>query len=489
VLTHEQAATATLHSSGPSRLLSPWPTALVLVLTSLALRLPFLTASQIDYDEGVYWESLRALSAGHALFTSVYSSQPPAFLHVISAFYTILGQSLAAARAGVVVQSLTGIVATYQVARLAFGPKAGLVAGALLAIDPLYLRQSVALEADGPCVAIGMVAIALAATAGGRESRLASSERALAGAALALAVLTKILAVAFLVPVVVVLLMPFEGTARPPVSRRQVRAAAIRLLETAVGVVIAMSVILAPYLNQWDALWSQSVGMHLVARGLSMGGLTGDLIGTLMGEAPLLPAAVVGLAIAAWRTRTGALFMLSWAMAVGALLFLQRPLWPHHVVLMTPLLATAAAPAVASLESLRPNLPRTIALAFVVVIALGWAFMGAAALERSGASQLAAAEVLGEVTRPTDLVVTDDQFAAALADRDTPPELVDTSFVRVESEPLTAPELEGFIERDHVAAVYFATGRLDQVPGLRTWVAAHFARRVNLEGGGTLFVR
>ena len=56
------------------------PVGAVLVLgVALALRAPLLGGGQIDFDEGVYWQSLRALAAGGALFAEVYSSQPPAF--------------------------------------------------------------------------------------------------------------------------------------------------------------------------------------------------------------------------------------------------------------------------------------------------------------------------------------------------------------------------------------------------------------------------
>ena len=51
-----------------------------ILVAALAVRLPLLLGPQIDYDEGVYWASLRALAAGHGMFVPVYSSQPPAFV-------------------------------------------------------------------------------------------------------------------------------------------------------------------------------------------------------------------------------------------------------------------------------------------------------------------------------------------------------------------------------------------------------------------------
>src|SRR5205085_235390 len=71
----------------PRAPLVPWPAvssrAVAVLAVALAVRLPLLAGGQTDYDEGVYWQSLRALAAGHPLFSSVYSSQPPAFLMLL----------------------------------------------------------------------------------------------------------------------------------------------------------------------------------------------------------------------------------------------------------------------------------------------------------------------------------------------------------------------------------------------------------------------
>src|SRR5262245_65020051 len=72
--------------------------AVAVVALALALRAPLVAGGQVDYDEGVYWESLRALATGHALFTSVYSSQPPAFLLLLLPGHLALGGGIAGER-------------------------------------------------------------------------------------------------------------------------------------------------------------------------------------------------------------------------------------------------------------------------------------------------------------------------------------------------------------------------------------------------------
>src|SRR5437660_431170 len=132
------------------------PVGLLLVLAAaLALRAPLLGGGQIDYDEGVYWQWLRALAAGKALFTSVYSSQPPAFLVLLLPGHLVSGGGIVADRLTVLVLALAGIAAAGRTAGLLAGRWAGLLAAAVLAADPLFFRQSVTLQADGPSVASG----------------------------------------------------------------------------------------------------------------------------------------------------------------------------------------------------------------------------------------------------------------------------------------------------------------------------------------------
>src|SRR5690348_1154249 len=62
-----------------------------LLVAALLMRLYTLHApfDRDSYDEGVYWQSLRAMSAGHALYRDIFYSQPPFFLLSIYPFYAL----------------------------------------------------------------------------------------------------------------------------------------------------------------------------------------------------------------------------------------------------------------------------------------------------------------------------------------------------------------------------------------------------------------
>jgi 4-amino-4-deoxy-L-arabinose transferase-like glycosyltransferase len=437
-------------------------------VVSVAWRVPLLWGGQIDYDEGVYWESLRSMSAGHPLFSSVYSSQPPAFLPLLAPFFA-LGHSIAGARLGVLLFFAVALAATWVVARTLFGPVAGLVGVVLVAVDPLMLRQSLALQADGPATALGVLAVAGACLAVRRRGSAAAVLCALAGAALALGVLVKLLAVALAVPAILVLIVPLGGQPWPGVQR-----VLVRLGWALWGAVLAGAVVLLPFAGRMRLVWSQAVGGHIAARSLHEGGLTHDMAVALARESPFYLAGAAGLALLLWRAPRIGIVLAAWGAAAAALAVVQHPLWPHHLVVASPLVAIAAAGAASVVLRSR----RRIGAAAGALLAVGVAGLatGILALQSPATADTvrAAVAVLQRATRPGDLLLTDDQWAVAAAGRDTPPELVDTSFVRLDSEGIDAAAIEAIASRAGVVAVYTATQRLPHIGGLLDWVRAHF---------------
>jgi hypothetical protein len=83
---------------------------------------------------------------------------------------------------------------------------------------------------------------------------------------------------------------------------------------------------------------------------------------------------------------------------------------------------------------------------------------------------------LQRVTTPDQWTITDAQYAVALANRDTPPWLVDTSITRRSSGYLTSQELQQAAADARVHAVVFGTNHLasGSTASFHSWVAEHF---------------
>src|SRR6266487_1686701 len=77
---------------------------------------------------------------------------------------------------------------------------------------------------------------------------------------------------------------------------------------------------------------------------------------------------------------------------------------------------------------------------------------------------------------PDQYIITDGQFVASLANRNTPPDLVDTSMVRITSGYLTPQQLIAAASQPQVHAVLFFTNRLrmPQLAAFYPWVTQHF---------------
>ncbi len=98
------------------------------------------------------------------------------------------------------------------------------------------------------------------------------------------------------------------------------------------------------------------------------------------------------------------------------------------------------------------------------------------------------AKLVAERTRPDDVILTDAQGIAFLAQRDVPPELTDTSFVRIATHYITAEEVISVSERHHVRAVFLWTGRLNSMPEVVRWAADHFPHQESFGDGQVLYL-
>jgi 4-amino-4-deoxy-L-arabinose transferase-like glycosyltransferase len=444
-------------------------------------RLAMLPRLSFDFDEGVYWQSLESMRHGHHLFTEVFSSQPPFFLAAMYPLYNLLGGGIVAGRTPVMVGSLVSLVAIFTIGRLLAGTWTGLAAMAVAAFDPLYLALSDALQADMPSVAIGLVAVAIAARARGRPA--GSGVWALAGLVLGLSVMTKLLGVVFVVPMAWLAFYADGGPWK-------------RLGAVAAGSVAAMVLVLLPFVGDLGAVYTQVVGLHLGTR-VSEPQSLGEKVQRVIDSYPVVVPglAALGACALAARRRVGWVAMLVlWLVAALAVDLAQGPLFIHHLVVLVPPVAllAGAAPALA-VEALRAErravasrppwlAPVAVVASVTVIAALGLRAFTAPMPPADRTSAPAITAMRTWVPRGAS-VVTDQPFAAAWTGHPVPPNLVDQSHARITTGNLTAARVEADTEAAKARAVIFATGRLETLAGFKDWVAQRF-RLVDDAGDG-----
>jgi 4-amino-4-deoxy-L-arabinose transferase-like glycosyltransferase len=489
---------------GPATLLF-----ICIAIASVAIAIDISAANLSQtYDEGVYWQSLRAMSAGYHLYEQIFYSQPPLFLMSIYPFYELLGSTITSARVGVATLSLLGLPGAYLIGKALAGRAAGIAAVVLLIVTPIYLEQSHILRAEGP--ATGLLFLTIGAALAWWEhptGRRGMAFAALCAVTLALGILVKLLDVTAVVPIALLVLariwhIRHETNSNIWVSLRPIGAAMV-------AAVIVTLIILAPYLGSLNALVQQVVKFHLAAKKMMIASES-ENVHTLgqffFANRVLATAAIIGVAVAVMRRDWRIVPLLAWFLTTLILLRVQLPLWPRHaIVLIPPLIAIV----VLGLKGL-PAIPmgRPIAweqrgallmglLVFaVVILSLRHDYRHYRDLLTRAPSaadhwMIEVAADLQRVTTPDQWTITDAQYAAALANRDTPPWLVDTSITRVFSGYLTSQELQQAAADARVHAVVFGTNHLTTGPvaTFHSWIAEHFSLRRTYGDGIELWTR
>jgi hypothetical protein len=89
-------------------------------------------------------------------------------------------------------------------------------------------------------------------------------------------------------------------------------------------------------------------------------------------------------------------------------------------------------------------------------------------------ADLKAAQLIDRLTADGAMVLTDAQGIAFLAQRSVPPQLTDTSFVRIATNYLTTEETIAYSELYDVQLFLSWTGRLASMPGIKQWAKQRF---------------
>ena len=435
-----------------------------------------------DYDEGVYWLTLRSLAAGHHLYSEIFAAQGPVFFYGLLPVYAA-GHSIAAARVGVAIFSVIASAAMFVAVSALAGRWAALASVVLLLTDPIWSGEALTLHAEVPSLALGLVALALTIVAS-LEVRRPEWLAAGSGAVLGLAVASKAFAILFVVPIVLYLVM-----SRSPARWRN-------LLVGFAGFVITTLVVFLPFFGDLRLVYQDLVGLRFGAAHASNAGIGANLHLLHLGrELPLELAAIALAMLALIRGHRAVIPAAAWVILSGIALLVYQPLFPHELALLTvPLafLAGVALPGLAAPAGSAGN-RRALEAAAAVGLLLIAGLAGARDLQAWRAAtamdphEQELAATIASHTAPSDLIIGDNPYSIGLAGRGSPPALVDTSFARIVSRTLTAQTIQEVAGGGDVTAFVFDTGRLDAVPGLRAWVAGRYPVMEKV-GKGTVYL-
>ena len=124
-----------------------------LLWLAVAVRLTGLGDHTDLSDEGIRGVQLRLLAAGYQPVSEIYASQGPLSLWLFYPAVALFGPEIVVARLTVVASSLVVLAASVWIARQVAGPIAGIAAGAVLAVSPVFLDNSRLAFVEVPSIA------------------------------------------------------------------------------------------------------------------------------------------------------------------------------------------------------------------------------------------------------------------------------------------------------------------------------------------------
>jgi 4-amino-4-deoxy-L-arabinose transferase-like glycosyltransferase len=437
--------------------------ALAVIVAAHVVLLTRLLHTRTTFDEGVYLLSLDELRHGQALGREVFTSQGPGFYVLLQAIGAIFGVSVSGVRLGIVTLDAIGAVFAYLLGRRLVGALGGLACAGMIAIAPKLGDFGARVFADQCAMVLVVVALWFVAV------RLPLP----AGAVFAAAVLVKLNALTAL-PTVLVLLA---------LEQRRMRA----LVFAAAGAAAVVAVFALVYIHDLRGIWAGAVTYHADVRGIT--GLHGrhQLLGFLALRTPFLWLTILALALLplVWR-RVWPYWL--WALLASIFVLRYQPLRDNHLLVLPYSFAVPAGISLGlALQRLRPRLLAPALAAGALLLAAGWIQqLHRVRLDKQPEDPvlIVAARRLDQLTRPDQLVISDQPIVAFLAHRRVPGKYVDTASLRFDTGSLTEPE----VLRDAAGvAALFAGRAFYERPTLMAELPKRFRHRLMLPGGASIF--
>jgi len=404
---------------------------------AVVVRLPaFVAGRHLTFDDGVYGASAVAMRHGAAPFRDVFSSQGPLFLPLVRLADLLGVEARVAPRLLAVASGVVVTAAVFAIGTRLAGRRAGAFAALLVASSGSVLWVTGALASDGPTLAFGASGVAAA---------LAFRDRPSAGRAVAVGAL---MGAAFSVKSLLAV-PPGAAVAWVLLGERRWRDLA---LGAGTSAVVVLGTALPFGLSR---VWDQAFVYHLEATG-GRRPLTnlGKVFSTLWDRDPLVlvlfGVGAIGALAGARKRRSievrRVMPVLAWLVTTLVVLVAEHPMWrPHLAHLVAPMALTAV-------WWTRRHLAPFAALAAVVGVvhvASIWGIVVPAAYAPDDAA------VVADLRRlPAGAFAISDEpglvWAAGLR---TPPDLVDTSILRVQSKRITAASIADVAADTRVCAV------------------------------------
>lgn len=423
---------------------------IVILICSFTLYIQNLFQNWGDYDQGVYMLSAKLLYQGFPLYKEVFLTQGPLFIQSIALMFHIFGVTVFTARLCMVLYFLLGLTGFFLILTHFKKSYVNFVPLILYALSLNVFVFGRAVEAELPSLAVYLFSFYFMLL----YRKYIRRELLIISATLFfLACLFKLTEIYLLLPLILFLI---HGKKYNEVLKE---LSYILLTWFICGLLLLI-------LNhsQIDSVMSQYIGSHLKASGrsLSLSDYFGALLYTLMSSVPLIIINLIGLLyFVMYKGSTYFNYLIISVFVTLLFLLYQKPAFEHDFVILSfyfVIISDFFLLNILDIKIFNNNnyqLLKIISTCVIIisVIIFYFGIYKTSVSAKAGSDLTSVVTYIDKTTKPTDYIITDYQEIAFRADRDVPPQLVDTSSVTLSTKQLTTSQLIYYFKKYNVKEV------------------------------------
>lgn len=303
---------------------------IAVVFSPLLLNGQISKVFEFDYDEGINLMKSSLFLNGFPLYKEIWNDQPPIFTLILSFWLKIFGSSPYNGRMLVMMFSMILAVVFFQTVKIYSGKIAATIALLSLLFSAAYLRLSVSVMNSVPALAFAMLSLYCLALY--KKNKL-KTNLAISGFFMAVSLQSKLI-FAFLVPLMIVEIQSIVRKGeKDKLAQKPLLPISLWLSAFLLIYLVITAIFFWGHASQFFAqLILPNLGSGFLGTrqfGLSV------LFAMLSRDYDILILAGVCLIFLLKQRDRSQFFIISWLLLAIALLFMHRPVWYHHYLLLS----------------------------------------------------------------------------------------------------------------------------------------------------------
>lgn len=432
-----------------------------IILTVIFFSVIFFTQLKLinrpvtDNDEGIYLTSFLLVNKGYKAYKRTYFSQPPGFLLSVYPGFILFGKTLQAARLTVSLWSMIGLLTVVWLGFELKNKWIGLLAAGLLSLTPSYFNQSLIFQSDILITTFSLISLA-ALIRFGKNFYLPWF--IISSFFLNLAFWTKFDITFF--PSFFLALFLITKDKKFFVNK------IINLFFIFFAISLVFFIIFILPLGIKEVFYSSILLRFQAASSSTSFSLFYYLKKDIFLSAIILASLFLSF-LKNKNFRYPLIITYIWSIFVLIILYFYRPLFPHHLAILTVPFVLLFSQVIELFFSNKKLFSYFVSILLIISVANRIYITASTPSRLINDQQEKAVRIINKFTNIEDVVVSDEEILNGISGRLPPPELSDISQVRIRSNNMTSENFKQIISTYKPKLIIPWNGRLESIKNFK----------------------